>query len=227
MQCPHQRAPDRTRQPAADRHRGRAIGVRLRDGQRPRDDPDRHRLALPVFRLGRVPVRRRRAAAGAIDRRDVHRRGNVEAAHRHLGDGGAASPGGTDGEDPGDARLPVEGAADAGHRCRLVQGGIRGDRRTSLRRPRQCDRRMDDGLQGAVDQRRAEIRREIRQVFRRAVPAEAGAEPDSRSGSAARAVRRCAAPRNTATRGIRSAPIRNSRWILSAASRPAWRSCAA
>ena len=42
-------------------------------------------------------------------------------------------PGGADRENPGDDRLSVEGPADAGHRRRLVRGGVRGDRRAAVR----------------------------------------------------------------------------------------------
>ena len=58
----------------------------------------------------------------------------------------------------------------------------------------------------------AEVRRQIREVLRRDVPAEAGAEPDPDLGRWRERPGACGAPRNTATRGIRSAPIRNSRW---------------
>ena len=60
-------------------------------------------------------------------------------------------PAGADREDPRHHRLSVEGPADARHRRRLVPRGVRGDRRRAVRRSRSCHRRMDDGLQGAVD----------------------------------------------------------------------------
>ena len=75
----------------------------------------------PYSEFGRISFRRGCGAAGATDDRRVHRRRHVEAAHRHLGDGGAASARGADRQDTGHDRLPVEGAADVGHRRRLVR----------------------------------------------------------------------------------------------------------
>ena len=74
---------------------------------------------------------------------------------------------------------------------------------------------------------RAEVRRQIRQVQGRAVPAQAGparAIPIWVGGESGPALRRTARP--MAMRGIRSAPTRNSRWIRWTGSRPASPSCA-
>ena len=56
-----------------------------------------------------------------------------------------------------------------------------------------------------------QLQRQIRRILEHLLPAAAGAEADRRSGSAARAARRCGAPRGSATPGIRSARTRSNR----------------
>ncbi len=79
-------------------------------------------------------------------------------------------------KDAGDDRRVVAGSTDLRHRRRLDAGGIRGAGRAALRRARRGYRRVCDGLPRAVDQGRSTLRRQIRQIRRRIVRAEAGAE---------------------------------------------------
>ena len=60
-------------------------------------------------------------------------------------------------------------------------------------------------------QGRSALRRQVREVLRRGVHAEAGAAADPDLGRRRERARRCAAPCVMRTAGIRSAPIRNSR----------------
>ena len=151
----------------------------------------------------------------------------IETADRDLGHGGAAPPGGADGEDPRHHRLPVEGPADPGHRRRLVRGGVHRHRRAAVRRTRRGDRRIHGGLQGTVDRGRAEIRRQVRAVQGRAVPAEAAAGVDPDLG------RRRERPGDAAHREIRRRLVSDRHQSAipdghaDRASRPAPRSCAA
>ena len=98
----------------------------------------------------------------------------------------------------------------------------------AVRRARRRHRRDDRGLPRAVDQREPAASDgkyvEFSNIFFQPRPVQ---KPCRRSGSAARAARRCAAPRGSATPGIRSAPTRatgSTRW---SASRPGWSGCAA
>ena len=85
--------------------------------------------------------------------------------------------------------------------------------RRALRRARQSHRRVHRGVQRAMDQRQSELQRQILQLFQHRLSAQAGAKAgDSRSGSAAIASRRSAAPRASATAGIPSAACRRFRW---------------
>ena len=56
----------------------------------------------------------------------------THAAARHLGDGGAAPPGGADGQDARDHRRAVGRPADPRHRRRLAEGGVRGASRRRI-----------------------------------------------------------------------------------------------
>ena len=176
--APTSGAADRAGQSAPHHHRGRGARFRLRDGQRPHHGAAQSGVEISLYRQRRIPGRYRGGLARTAHHHRVHRRADLEAALRAVGDGGAASSGGADREDARHDRLPVEGPPHSRHRRRLVPRGVRGDRRRTVRRSRPRHRRMDDGLQGAVVARRSALRRQVCEVLRRRVHAEAGAAAD-------------------------------------------------
>ena len=111
-----------------------------------------------------------------------HRRADEEASLRPVGHGGAAPPGRADRQGAVHHRLPLQGPPDAGHRCRLVPRRVRGHRRRPVRRSRQRDRRMDGSVPGTLVRRGAEIQRQVCELRRCGLHAQAGAEADSDLG---------------------------------------------
>ena len=215
------------RQPDPHRHRRRGARLRLRDDQRPHHGPAQSGIQIPLHQHRGIPRRHAGGLARTIGHHRVYRRADQEAALRAVGHGGTAPARRADRKNIGHHRLSVERPADARYRRRLVPGGIRGDRRGAVRGSRIRDRRVDGRLPGIVDRRAAEILGNIRKFRRRRVYAEAGAESDPDLGR--RRERAGAAPHGKirprlVSGGYQPAiPDEHGR----AASRPAWRACAA
>ena len=139
------------------RRGGRAAGLRLHQRQRSRRRAARHRLALPLQRIGRVGGAHRRRMPGPARHAGVSGGPHRAAAAADLGDGGAAAPSRADRQDAGDHRRAVRRPADRRLRRRLAEGGVRGARRPALRRARARHRRVPRRLQGALDRGRAQV----------------------------------------------------------------------
>ena len=196
------------------RARGRGAGFRLPHPDRPHRAAGHARARLPVFGdpanstrpIPATGMEQLTAAAWIAAKTEQDPAGAG-------GDGGAASPRGAGGEDAGHDRRAVRWPARGRHRRRLAEGGVRRGRHHAVRRARRGHRRISRRLPHALDRR-----------TRRGSPANTSTSTGCwsirsrcrsrtrRSGSAAKAARRCAAPPGSATRGIRSAATRPTCW---------------
>lgn len=182
LQSAHHRSADRTGQPGADRYGRGGAGLRLRHDQRPHHGTAQSAVEVSLYRDRRIPGGRLGRVARAADHHGLRRRADEEASLRPFGHGGAAPPGRADRQGAVHHRLHLQGPPDLGHRCRLVPRGVRGHRRRPVRRSRQRDRRMDGRMPGALVRRGAEIQRQVCELRRCGLHAQAGAEADSDLG---------------------------------------------
>ena len=111
LQRPQRRAPGHPGAPDPPGAGGRGDGLRLRHHQRPRGHPEGYPRQVPLYRQRRIPRRQPRRAARTAHPGDVPGGEDDDAAHGHLGDGGAAPAGAADRQDPLDHRRAVGRAA--------------------------------------------------------------------------------------------------------------------
>ena len=150
----------------------------------------------------------------------------TQAAPDHRGRGGALSRRRPHRQDRRHHRRAVRRPHGDGRRRRLAQGGVRGAERAAVRGARPGHRRVAAGLQDPLDRGGAALRGPPRQLRRTSASCPSPCRSRTRrSGSAARARRRCGARCATAMPGSRSATTRAIRSTPWRASRPASSAC--
>ncbi len=212
------------------RARRREAGLRLPDRDRPPGPcPTWPSRATPIPRAARSLFARHAVPPRAARLHRVSGRGDLAAAPRTRGDGGAASAGRVHREDGGDDRRAVGRAA---HAVGIGAGWLKAEFRRRRdhpvrRRARRRHRRIPRRVPPAVDRGEADDRRQVRAV-RPGPPSSTRSRHRTRcrSGSAAKAAHPCAAPPNSPTPGTRSAPTTSICSTACPATRPGSRGCA-
>ncbi len=172
----------------------------------PRDIEARY----PYSDTGEFPGPFARRPPRAADCGRLCRRQDLAAAAGHLGHRRPAPPGRAARQDARHDRRAVEWPADLRDRRRLDERGIRGAGRAALSRAGRRHRRVSDRPAASCGPRtiRASQANTSNSPTCCSSPSRCRSRT-RRSGSAAKAARRCAAPQSSATAGIRSAPIRS------------------